>query len=284
MTTSHEFREQVRVAWTAPSTVAAWVESDQQWADCSAAMTEALVCEANPRPGQRVLELATGSGVSARALAAAVAPTGKVVATDLSAGMTSAAGRIALDQRISNLTAEQADVHELPYRDAEFDLVTSRLGAMFFADEAVAHAQIRRVLRMGGRAVHLVWGSGEDGFLDATLGTLARHVKAQPPPASAPSPFRYQAPGSLPAVMDKAGFTSITEKRQQVTLVWNGNAKSMCRWWLAVAASPLGRLVAALPADDRKKAEDDITNALSEYHHDGRTHVPAEIALVSGTC
>ncbi|MEA2167110.1 MAG: demethylmenaquinone methyltransferase / 2-methoxy-6-polyprenyl,4-benzoquinol methylase [Solirubrobacteraceae bacterium] len=101
-------------------------------------------------PGDRVLDVATGTGDLAIELSHRVGPTGTVVGSDFSEGMLERA-RVKAPQ----LTWEWADVRELPYPDASFDAVTVGFGARNFGDLDAGLREMVRVVRPGGRVVVL---------------------------------------------------------------------------------------------------------------------------------
>ena len=92
-----------------------------------------LVALVDPRPEWRALDIATGGGHTALALAPRVR---EVVATDLTAEMLAAAERFIRGQGAANVTFREADAMALPFGDAEFDLVTCRIAPHHFPDAA----------------------------------------------------------------------------------------------------------------------------------------------------
>lgn len=108
------------------------------------------------RPGERVLDLACGTGVVTRLLPDRVGPAGRVVGVDLwGEGLTVARGAAA-DGQVEWL---QADAEEIPIRDATFDAVVCQQGLQFVPDKRAAVREMRRVLVAGGRLVLSVWCS-----------------------------------------------------------------------------------------------------------------------------
>ncbi len=104
------------------------------------------VADAVPlRPGDRVLDVACGTGVLARAVAARVSPGGSVAGLDMNPGMLTVAGRVA-----PAIAWRQGAAESLPYADASFDAVVSQFGLMFFADRQTALREMMRVLAPGG--------------------------------------------------------------------------------------------------------------------------------------
>src|ERR1700730_3356068 len=112
--------------------------ASEKWKAKSAAMgqavTDALVEYAQPKPGMRVLDLASGTGEPAISLAMSVGPKGHVTAVDLSADLLQIAKGRAQARGLENLTLQQGDAHSLPFPDNSFDVATSRFGVMFFSD------------------------------------------------------------------------------------------------------------------------------------------------------
>ncbi|MFE1644103.1 class I SAM-dependent methyltransferase [Microbacterium sp. P01] len=101
-----------------------------------------------PRPGQRILDLAAGTGASSVALARSGAD---VVAADFSPGMIAEGRRRHHD--IANLSFTEADATALPFEDGEFDTVTMSFGLRNVNDPKKALRELRRVTRLGGRIV-----------------------------------------------------------------------------------------------------------------------------------
>jgi SAM-dependent methyltransferase len=104
------------------------------------------------RPGERVLDVACGTGVLARAAAHRASPGGTVTGVDINQGMLAVARRIAPEIDWCSGRAEA-----LPFESRVFDVVVSQFGVMFFADRIAAAGEMLRVLRPGGRLAAAVW-------------------------------------------------------------------------------------------------------------------------------
>jgi len=166
---------------------------DRRW---RRAVTGAL----DVRPGERVLDLAAGTGASSRPLADAGA---RAVACDFSLGMLRVGRRAHRD-----LAFVAGDALRLPYADACFDAVTISFGLRNVVDPAAGLAELLRVTRPGGRLVVCEfsqpswgpWRTVYSGYLLRALPVMARWV------SSDPSAYRYLA-DSIRAWPDQAGMS-----------------------------------------------------------------------------
>jgi len=113
--------------------------------------------------GQRVLDVACGTGVLARVVADRVGPDGSVVGLDVNEGMLAVAKR-----KAPKIKWRQGRAESLPFDRESFDAVVSQFGLMFFENRQAAIREMVRVLRRGGRLAVAVWGS-----LDKTPGYAA---------------------------------------------------------------------------------------------------------------
>src|SRR5579859_3976701 len=132
----------------------------------SGADLAALVQAAGLRGDEPVLDLGCGAGHAALAVAAHAA---EVTAVDVTPDMVATASRLAAQRGVTNLTVRLADVAQLPFPDARFDLVTSRVAAHHFADPRQALAEAFRVLRPHGRLLLIDSVAPEMAALDTFM-------------------------------------------------------------------------------------------------------------------
>ena len=100
-----------------------------------------------PKPGERALDVACGTGAVTRLVAESVEPGGRVVGLDVNAGMLAVA-RLAVAS--PNVEWREASALELPFGNGSFDIVVCQQGLQFFPDRPLALRQMRRVLRPRG--------------------------------------------------------------------------------------------------------------------------------------
>ncbi len=149
---------------------AAFYTTSQAHADPSG--LAGFVALAAPRPDWAALDVATGTGHTALAVAPHV---GSVVGIDLTPEMLAEAERLRAERAVGNVVFRQGDVHRLPFGDGSFDLVTCRRAAHHFSDIALALREIRRVLRPGGCLLIDDRSVAEDDFADQCMNLLDWH-------------------------------------------------------------------------------------------------------------
>lgn len=143
----------------------------------------------------RVLDIATGAGHTALAMAPHVA---RVTAIDLTPQMLAEAVRLRDQRRLTNVQFARADVHHLSFRSACFDAVTCRRAPHHFSDIRRALGEIRDVLRPGGRLVIDDRSVPEDDFVDRCMNELDRYHD--------PSHVREYRPSEWRDLLVAAGF------------------------------------------------------------------------------
>ena len=205
-----------------------------------------LIGAASPRPGERVLDVACGTGVVARLAAERVGAGGGVAGLDLNPGMLAVARAVAL-----------------PFGDGAFDLVLCQQGLQFFPDRPAALREMRRVLAPGGRAVLATWRPIRHAPGFAVLaGSMGRHVGPEAE-ALLQAPFGLGDAEELRALIVGAGFRDVEICPATKTLRFP-SVDEFVRWY--VAASPLAGQVSQ--ADDRARA-----GLLAEVRDQLRAHV-----------
>jgi SAM-dependent methyltransferase len=275
------YRERLREEWTEDATVAAWRKWQTKLSAYTRGATDAILEAAQLRPGMHVLDLASGVGDPALAVAEAVGPSGHVIATDLGPGMIGLAEEVARARGLRNIEFRVANVEALPFPDESFDVVTCRFGVMFFPDQLKAFRECRRVLKQGGRVAFVVWGKREQPFLGTTVGILTRYVEVPPPDPEEPHAFMFGERGLLRSRLEAAGFTQVHEEVRTVTARWTGSPEEYWQQFTEVAA-PFRPLVAKLTPETRAKAQTEIIAGLRQLSDGTTITMPLEIVIGTG--
>ena len=241
--------------------------------DLRAGLNAALLDAAGLEPGQRVLDLASGPGVLAREAARQV-PGGLVVASDIAEQALAEGRRRAPDGR---LLFAAADAERLTFADGAFDRVLCGLGLMFFPDVPRALAEMRRVLRPGGRAVFSVWGEEARAPLVSCALQCIRRV-LPPPRAERLSPFRFGRPALLRQTLEDAGFAGVELQAHVLSCAF----ASPQEYWQAFrdlaggAAAGLSRL----PAETLDRLGREVARELAP-HRRGEGYLPESEVLIA---
>jgi ubiquinone/menaquinone biosynthesis C-methylase UbiE len=156
------------------------------------------------KPGERVLDVACGSGILSREAASHVGATGRVAGVDPSPGMLSVAERLAPTVEWRRGTAES-----LPFPDQCFDAVVSQFGLMFFTDRLQALREMLRVLSPQGRLAVAVWDSLDRIPAYASEVALLERLAGQRAADALRAPFVLGDTKSLTSLFESAGFDSV---------------------------------------------------------------------------
>jgi SAM-dependent methyltransferase len=137
----------------------------------------------------RMLEVAAGTGVVTRRLAAGLPATIEIVASDLNQDMLDRAAMIGTAREVQ---WRQADALDLPFDDESFDTAVCQFGVMFFPDKVRAFSEIHRVLRPGGTFIFNVWDSiDQNEFADVVTTAVGSVFPEDPPLFLARTPHGY---------------------------------------------------------------------------------------------
>jgi SAM-dependent methyltransferase len=145
---------------------------------------EHTVVRLDPKPGERVLDVATGTGWTARRVAARG---GSVVGVDIGAELIAAATKLAKAADVQ-VEFRVGDAERLDFPDGSFDAVVSTFGVMFVQDPAAAAKELARVCRRGGRLALATWPP--EGTLDGLFRVMKPYM-APPAGSPPPSPFAW---------------------------------------------------------------------------------------------
>ena len=239
-----------------------------------------LVELAQPRPSERVLDVACGTGVVAGIAAARVGPSGTVVGIDLNPGMLSVARSVVSPDSRSGgqLQWQEASADKLPFPDGSFNVVYCQLGLQFFSDRPAALREMRRVLGTEGRLALMVWrGIHESPGYAVLADALQRHV-GQAAAAIMRAPFGLSNADELEALVRAAGFQNVAIQQRSRTVRFPSVERFVLSY---VAGSPLAGPVSQ--ADDAARAAliTDVRSALGKFTSNDELAFPIAAHLLS---
>lgn len=245
----------------------------QHWHALLAGVQADLLALAAPQPGEKVLDVACGTGVVTLAIATAVGSAGSVLGVDLSAGMVASAEAHAQAAGISQSQFDRMDAEALSLPAASFDLVVCALGLMYVPDADAALREIYRVLRPGGRAVLAVWGERARCGWASLFGIVDAEVRSEVCPLF----FRLGQGQALAHSCTEAGLTVTLSQRNDDSL-WHADADTACE--AAFAGGPVALAWSRFDEVTRARVRASYINAIAPWRQGAAYRLPAEFVLV----
>lgn len=232
-----------------------------------------LVTQAALQAGERVLDVACGTGVTTRLAAPEVGPAGGVVGLDLNPGMLARASGAPPPEGAA-IEWREGNAGALPYETGTFDAVFCQLGFQYFPDRAQAAREMHRVLTPSGRLVTLVWrGLAHSPGFAALAMSLERNVSAAAA-AVMRAPFVFgDSTDELRNLLTQAGFRTV-RVGAEVRMVRFASPEAFVRY--QVAGSPLATHVAEVDDAVREKLVSEITASMQAHVTDDGLAFPIE--------
>jgi len=244
-------------------------------AQLACAHAKLMAC-ARLAPGQRVLDVACGTGLVTLPVAQAVAAQGHVVGVDLSEQMVEAAHGRALDRNVSNVSFARMDAERLALPDASFDVALCAFGLMFMPDPEQAVREMRRVLRPGGRLVIAVWGEQSR----CGWSTLFPIVDAEVTSEVCPLFFRMGQKDALASVCVDAQFEIVEQHRFAATLTYQ-DADEACS--AAFIGGPVALAWSRFDDGVRARVRARYVESIAPWRDELGYRVPGEFVVVSAS-
>lgn len=163
-----------------------------------------VAAAANVKAGERVLDVACGTGVLTRVAASLSGDDDLVIGLDAAAGMLAVAS-----EQSPAIRWQQGLADTLPFDDASFDVVVSQFGLMFFPNRLAALKEMRRVLMPGGRSAVAVWDALDRSEAYPALVDLLQRRAGQAAADALRAPFVLGDPVALKESFKQAGFDSV---------------------------------------------------------------------------
>jgi len=250
---------------------------DRMLAEVSAALLE----RAAPPIGGRVLDIGCGCGATTIAAARAVDPGGAVVGVDIADPMLEVARRRVSREGLENVALLQADAQTDPM-PGDHDLAISRFGTMFFDDPDAAFANIARAVRPGGRLAIATWQSLlANEWLVLPGAVLLRYGPLPESGTSGPGMFAQSDPGTIAAVLTRAGFTDVEVTPTTVALHLGVDLDGAVA---QLTESGPGRAVlATIPPDQQPGALDAVREVLADHVDADGVSLDGAIHLTTAT-
>lgn len=271
------------MASTTPDRVPEGWDAAASWYERVIAPNTALYCEdalriAAVRPGERLLDVAAGTG----ALTLLAAKRGaNVLATDFSPVMVERLRARVAREGLAGVEARVMDGQRLELPDGSFDVAASVFGLIFFPDRAKGLAEMRRVLRPGGRAVLVTWSVPPRVRVVSVVGDAVRAALPDlPPPPEPPAIFSMSDPKRIEQEMAAAGLRDV--RVATVTHTWSLPTPESVWTDLAPSSPVFAALLERLGPEDRERVHQRLVQGVRAESGDGPVLLPSEAHVAVG--
>jgi SAM-dependent methyltransferase len=240
--------------------------------------SQKLVSLAQLERGQKVLDVATGSGLAAFLSVRLVGPEGQVIGTDLSDVMIQLARERASAEGLDNVEFVQMDAERLEFPSESFDAVLCALGLMLFPAPGKALSEMYRVLRTDGIVALSVMGRGSRVALRAFIEPFVPHMP--PPEQRGPSTFGFGRLEILAEALDRAGFLDVRTEQESYVLAFDDLGDV---WELVLSFGRLGQMYSRLAPDGQDELKQQVFQIARDKYvgRRGRVELPFEITYAA---
>ena len=245
---------------------------EASWAAQLKPAQDVLLALADLKPGERVVDIACGTGLVTFRAAEAVGATGRVVATDISDKMMESTTKETTRRGLAHVHNQRMGAESLQFADGTFDVVLCALGLMYVPDVAAAMNEMRRVLAPGGRAVAAVWGArSRCGWAD-----IFPIVESRVQSDVCPMFFQLGTGEALAECFTRAGFTRVQTERITTELIYeSGDAAADA----AFAGGPVAMAYSRFDEGTRHSARADYIASIDQFRHGTGYRIPGEFVV-----
>ena len=227
-------------------------------------LTDWMIERLAPEPGQTILELGAGTAETGLIAARRVSPGGRVIVSDRSTEMLSAAERRAAELDLTNIELRVIDIEAIDFPDAAVDGVISRMVLMLVPDIAAALGEIHRILRPGARLSAAVWDTVErNPWAPVLWDVIERMTDIPQARPGGPGMFTLADAGRLRSLLEAAGFGEI--HIESIPVAWS--YPDFETYWRTQSSlnGAITQLLPTLPEADRRRLADAVRQAVEPF-------------------
>lgn len=227
------------------------------------------------RNGEKLIDIACGTGLVTFPAAEMVGPSGFILATDISDGMVKKGRELAEQKNYRNVRFERMDAEELKVADAEFDVALCALGLMYFPDPVKGLKEMYRVLKPGGRASAAVWGQRDKCGWAEVFEIVDKRVSSE----VCPMFFNLGNRDVLKRSFEAAGFSNVAWERIQTHLIYHSDDEAC---GAAFAGGPVALAYHKFPQQSKDEAHSEYLESIKPFQRDDGYAVPGEFIVAIG--
>lgn len=260
-----------------------WTDNQEHQDQVLRPVSDRLIAAADPKPGDRVIDVGCGCGATTIEFAVRISPGGQVLGLDISEPMLARARERA--PQYLPIRFERADATVYAFTPGGADLVASRFGVMFFADPAASFANLRKGLKPGGRLTFACWREAKQNpFFVLPLREAGKHAPPLPEmDPEAPGPFAFANETRVRRILSEAGFAEIVLEPQDLELDIAACRGLDTAVTAAMTLGPTNRMLEGQSEAVRAAVTADIRKALAAHARGDSVPLGAAIWIVTAT-
>jgi ubiquinone/menaquinone biosynthesis C-methylase UbiE len=248
---------------------------EQSWRSQLEPAHDLMLDMAAVAPGDRVLDVACGTGLVSLRLAAAVGAGGEVVGIDISEHMVEAARRISAERGIGHARFRHSDAEQIPLADDSFDAAVCALGLMYVPEPVAALREMHRLVRPGGSVAAAVWGARRQcGWAEIFPITDARVASDV-----CPLFFQLGTQDMLARALEAAGFAAIRLQRIVTSLCYASAEDALRAVFLG---GPIALAYSRFDQATRHAVNTEYLESIACYKVGDGYQVPGEFVVATG--
>jgi ubiquinone/menaquinone biosynthesis C-methylase UbiE len=251
-----------------------WIRSQARRSEVYGAATERMLYLADLRTGNRVLDVAAGTGDQTLLAAQQVGPSGYVLATDISTDMLDIAADVVRRVGLTNVGTRVMDSENLDLEADSFDAVICRLGLMLFSDPPKALRGMRRVVRPGGKVAALVFSAAEKNPYEGVPRQVAQRRGRRMSPVFVLGEHRL-----VEDTFRNGGFSTVLVHAVATHRRFSSSKEAIEN----LQDDFHGRNIAELPSAEREQAWEEVEQQLRRFEGPNGCELPGELLIGIGT-
>ena len=230
---------------------------------------------ANIKSGDKIIDIACGTGLVSFPAAERAGNKGFVLANDISDKMVETGTTIVKKRKLSNIRFQRMDAEELDVEDDSYNIALCALGLMYFPDPLKAIKEMHRLLKPGGHAVVAVWGQRKNCGWAEVFEIVDRRVASE----VCPMFFNLGNEGTLQQYMSAGGFKNISALRINTVLDYSSGEEAC---GAAFLGGPVALAYSKFSDDVKKEVNKEYIESIKSFKKTDGYHVPGEFVVAIG--
>ena len=223
----------------------------------------------------RVIDIASGTGLVSFRVADITGENGFVLATDISDGMVKIGNNLVKEKNLNNIRFQRMDAEELDIPDEEYDAALCALGLMYVPDPVRALKEMHRVIKPGGRAVAAVWGQRDHCGWAEIFEIVDKRVSTE----VCPMFFNLGNKDVLSRSFSAAGFSNVVFEKINTELIYHSDEEAC---GAAFAGGPVALAYHKFSEAVKNEAHAEYLDSIKMYRQGDGYAIPGEFVVARG--